>query len=72
MKTFKQFIIEANEAAADNLEQRREVSKDKSRTAAKDFRDKSKNRVEQQKQKHAQMRADYEAAVEKTRLSRQK
>jgi hypothetical protein len=71
MKTFNEFIIEANDAAdakrsaaADRIEQRRQIAKDKSKTAAKDFVSKSKDKMQQQRAKSAEIKSKYDAEVE--------
>ena len=55
MKSFFQFIVESEEAA-DRLDQRRQIARDKSRTAASDFKTKSKDNMSRIKAKHAAMR----------------
>ena len=70
MKTFKQFIIEANEAAADRIEQRRQIAKDKSRTAAKDFKARAKNQMRANKQKAQEMAAKSQRDSENAKKKR--
>jgi len=68
MKTFKQFILESD----DRIEQRRKIAKNKSKTAAKDFKARSKNQMRANKQKSQEMsdrlQQDRESARKKKAL----
>jgi hypothetical protein len=69
MKTFNQFITETNDAA-DRLERRREIARDKAKTIAADFKSNSKQKQDNQKQKHMDVRSKYDAWQRKLKAKR--
>lgn len=58
MKTFSQFIVETEDAAA-RLDQRRQNARDRSKSIVSDFKSKSKDNAERMKAKHIEMRQKY-------------